>query len=67
MLDELQLFHSYIYEEIVTLLEIGLPVFLSLLIVIFPYEKILCLALLVGFAYSQTGNEFLKNYPLIKN
>ena len=29
-------------------------------------KKILCLALLVGFAYSQTGNEFLKNYPFDK-
>ena len=29
-------------------------------------KKILCLALLIGFAYSQTGNEFLKNYPFDK-
>ena len=29
-------------------------------------KKILCLALLVRFAYSQTGNEFLKNYPFDK-
>ncbi len=29
-------------------------------------KKILCLVLLIGFAYSQTGNEFLKNYPFDK-
>ena len=29
-------------------------------------KKILCLVLLVGFAYSQTGNEFLNNYPFDK-
>ena len=29
-------------------------------------KKILCLALLVGFAYSDTGNDFLKDYPFGK-
>ena len=29
-------------------------------------KKILCLALLVGFAYPKTGNDFLENFPFSK-
>ena len=30
-------------------------------------KKILCLALLVGFSYSKTGNDFLREFPFNKN